>query len=91
MDLRVGAVAFNIDLGLYRRGTPTDLLENIPIICFLKVLGIAGSNPERHEFRREFPLQRVGWIDTAGHLSGDWQAAGLQPIVGLAVGLTLQK
>jgi len=51
MDLRVGAVPFNIDLGLDRRSTSTDLLENITIICLPKVLGAAASYLERSEFR----------------------------------------
>src|SRR6266852_4033889 len=83
MDLRVGAVPFNIDLGLDRRSTSTDLLENITIICLPKVLGAAASYLERSEFR----LQLQRWVDTAGHLSVDWQATGLQPIIRLAVGL----
>src|SRR5712671_7812225 len=83
MDLRVGAVPFHIDLSLDRRSASTDLLENITIICLPKVLGAAASCIQRGEFRLQ--LQRR--VDTAGHLSVDWQATGLQPIIRLAVGL----
>jgi hypothetical protein len=82
VDLRVAAVPFNIDLGLDRRSVSTDLLENVTIICLPKVLGAAASCLERGEFRPQ--LQRR--VDTAGHLSGNWQTAGLQPIIRLAVG-----
>ena len=51
MDRRVSAVTLDTNLGLDRRGTSTDLLENITVICLPKVLGIAGSHFERREFR----------------------------------------
>src|SRR5260370_39991498 len=83
MDLRVSAGSFDIDYALDRRSTSTYFLENIAIICLPKVPGIAGYNFERRQFFLEF--QRG--IDAAGHLSGDGQAAGLQPIGRLPVGL----
>src|SRR5438034_4494911 len=83
MDRRVSAVTFDTNLGLDRRGTSTDLLENITVVCLPKVLGITGSHFERREFR----LQCLRWVDTAGHLPVDWQAAGLQPIIRLTVAL----
>jgi hypothetical protein len=45
MDLGVSAIAFNIDLGLYRRSTPADLLKNIPSIGFLQIPGIRRLQP----------------------------------------------
>lgn len=67
VDLRVGAVTFDIDLGRDWRRASTDFLENVAISCLVEVAGIAGSNFERCEFR----LQRVRWIATAGRLLGD--------------------
>jgi len=83
IDLRVSAVTFNIDLGRNWRRTSTYFLENITLICLSTILGIAGSNAVRREFR----FQRAGWVDAADCLSVDCQTTGLQPIGRFAIGL----
>jgi hypothetical protein len=81
VDQRVCAVTPDIDLGLNWRTASTEFLENITAICLPKVFGFAGSK------WCELSFHRGGWVNTAGHFSGDWQATGLHPIGLLAIGL----